>query len=155
MFSFASAFEKYNIYRIYMQQYEVTFIVDPVLSKEEISATAKTYEDQLKELGATIVHVDGMGLRQLAYPIRRRTSGVYYCIEFQITGPEGISELELTFRRDERVLRFLTVKLDKYGVKYNDDKRNGKIGKSRAAGASVEADSKKQKQSSDRRGSRR
>ena len=156
MLNFASAFEKYNIYRIYMQQYEVTFIVDPVLSKEEIGATAKTYEDQLKELGATIVHVDGMGLRQLAYPIKRRTSGVYYCIEFQITGSEGISNLELSFRRDERVLRFLTVKLDKYGVKYNDDKRNGKIGKSRAGGASIEADAKKQanKNNSNKKGAR-
>ena len=60
-----------------MQQYEVTFIVDPVLSKEEIGTTAKTYEDQLKELGGTIVHVNGMGLRQLAYPIKNRTSCQY------------------------------------------------------------------------------
>lgn len=137
-----------------MQQYEVTFIVDPVLSKEEIGATAKTYEEQLKELGATIVHVDEMGLRQLAYPIRRRTSGVYYCVEFQITGSEGISNLELSFRRDERVLRFLTVKLDKYGVKYNDDKRNGKIGKVRSKGDSAEVDPKKQAHASNKKSAR-
>jgi len=134
-----------------MQQYEVTFIVDPVLSKEEIGGTAKTYVDQLKELGATIVHVDEMGLRQLAYPIKKRTSGVYYGIEFQINGSEGISALELAFRRDERVLRFLTVTLDKYGVKFNDDKRNGKIGKKRPEGEEIEVDPKKQAHASNKK----
>jgi small subunit ribosomal protein S6 len=115
-----------------MQQYEVTFIVDPVLSKEEIGATAKTYEDQLKELGATIVNVDGLGLKQLAYPIQKRTSGIYYCVEFTIADLSKLSAMELAMRRDDRVMRFLTVKLDKYGVKYNEDKRAGKIGKSRS-----------------------
>merc|ERR1712065_62544 len=68
------------------------------------------------------------GLRQLAYPINRRTSGVYFCIEFQPNGADVIPGAELALRRDERIIRFLTVKLDKYGVKYNDDKRNGLIG---------------------------
>jgi len=111
-----------------MNQYEVTFIVDPVLSGEEIKATAQTYVDHLKNEGCTIVHVDEMGLRQLAYPINRRTSGVYFCIEFQPNGADVIPGAELALRRDERIIRFLTVKLDKYGVKYNDDKRNGLIG---------------------------
>lgn len=126
-----------------MQQYEVTFIVDPVLSKEEIKATAKTYEDQLKELGANIVHVDDMGLKQLAYPIQRRTSGVYYCIEFQVEDRSAIAALELAFRRDQRIIRFLTVKLDKYGVKYNDDKRAGKIGKKRSKDEEAKDDNAK------------
>jgi len=111
-----------------MNQYEVTIIVDPVLSGEEIKATAQTYVDHLKNEGCTIVHVDEMGLRQLAYPINRRTSGVYFCIEFQPNGADVIPGAELALRRDERIIRFLTVKLDKYGVKYNDDKRNGLIG---------------------------
>jgi small subunit ribosomal protein S6 len=112
-----------------MNQYEVTFIVDPVLSGDEIKATAQTYVEHLEGKGCKIVHVDEMGLRQLAYPINRRTSGVYYCIEFQAETGAVLEELELVLRRDERVMRFLTVKLDKYGVKYNDDKRQGKIGK--------------------------
>jgi len=70
-----------------------------------------------------------MGLRQLAYPIKNRTTGIYYCVEFQTPTGAFISELELALRRDERIMRFLSVSLDKYGVKYNDDKRNGKIGK--------------------------
>ena len=111
-----------------MNQYEVTFIVDPVLSGEEIKATAQTYVDHLKNEGCEIVHFDEMGLRQLAYPINRRTSGVYFCIEFQMNGNNAIPTAELALRRDERIIRFLTVKLDKYGVKYNEDKRNGLIG---------------------------
>jgi len=112
-----------------MRNYEVTFIVDPVLSREEIEATAQTYVDHLKNEGCKIVHVDRMGLRQLAYPINRRTSGEYYCIEFESPSGELISGTELSLRRDERIMRFLTVKLDKYGVKYNEDKRQGLIGK--------------------------
>ena len=112
-----------------MKNYEVTFIVDPVLSGEEIKATAQTYVEHLKSEGCKIVHVDEMGLRQLAYPINRRTSGVYYCVEFEAPSGEFITKMELALRRDERIMRFLTVRLDKYGVKYNADKRAGKIGK--------------------------
>ena len=112
-----------------MKNYEVTFIVDPVLSGDEIKSTGKTYVDLLKSNKCEIVHVDEMGLRQLAYPINKRNSGVYNCVEFTTPSGEIISKMELALRRDERIMRFLTVKLDKYGVKYNDDKRNGLIGK--------------------------
>ena len=112
-----------------MKNYEVTFIVDPVLSGDEISATAQAYVDHLQKVGCKIVHVDEMGLRQLAYPINRRTSGIYYCIELNTETGEFIKDLEVAMIRDERVMRFLTVALDKYGVKYNQDKRDGKIGK--------------------------
>lgn len=114
-----------------MTQYEVTIIVDPVLSGDESKATAKTYQDMLTEKGGSIVNVDDIGLRSLAYPINKRTTGVYYCVEFQSPGTV-VDELELALRRDERIMRFLTVKLDKYGVKYNQDKRDGKIGRRKA-----------------------
>jgi small subunit ribosomal protein S6 len=112
-----------------MRHYEVTFIVDPVLSGDEVKATAEHIQKELKGYGATIVAVDEMGLRQLAYQINRRSSGVYYCIEFGCEGAEWLTKFELGLKRDERLLRFLTVRLDKYGIKYNDDKRNGRIGK--------------------------
>ena len=114
-----------------MRQYEVTFIVDPVLSGDEIKEAAQTYVDLVGNEKNKIVHVDEMGLRQLAYPINKRTSGVYYCVEFQNEDGIFIPKMELALRRDERIMRFLTVKLDRYGVKYNDDKRNGLIGKKR------------------------
>ncbi len=112
-----------------MKQYEVTFIVDPVLSADEIKSTAKNYTDLVVHESGKVVHVDEIGLRQLAYGINKRNTGIYYSIEFQSEAGALIPKMELAMKRDERILRFLTVHLDKYGVKYNDDKRNGKIGK--------------------------
>jgi len=103
--------------------------VDPVLSGDEVKSTAQTYVEMLQNEGATIVHVNEIGLRPLAYPINKRSTGVYYCIEFAAETGTFIGKLELALKRDERIMRFLTVKLDKFGVKYNEDKRNGKIGK--------------------------
>ena len=136
-----------------MKNYEVTFIVDPVLSGEEIKATAQTYVDHLKSEGCKIVHVDEMGLRQLAYPINKRTSGVYYCVEFEAPTGEFIVKMELALRRDERIMRFLTVNLDKYGVKYNEDKRAGRIGK--VSKKKKPDDSKKDDRRDNRRDDRR
>ncbi len=114
-----------------MRHYEVTFIVDPVLSGDEVKATAEQILEELRQFGATIVAVDEMGLRQLAYPINKRSTGIYYCYEFSCTDASWLAKFELNLKRNEKLLRFLIVKLDKYGVKYNDDKRNGRIGKKR------------------------
>jgi small subunit ribosomal protein S6 len=123
----------------YMRHYEVTFIVDPVLSGDELKSTAQAYVDMIQGDGFTIVHVDEMGLRPLAYPINKRHSGVYFSIEFSGEVSSFIDLLELALRRDERIMRFLTVSLDKFGVKYNEDKRNGLIGKSKKVKASAPA----------------
>ena len=112
-----------------MKQYEVTFIVDPVLSDDEIKSAAKNYTDLVSTEGGVVVHLEELGLRQLAYMINKRNTGVYFSLEFQSESGGFIPKMELAMKRDERILRFLTVSLDKYGVKYNDDKRNGKIGK--------------------------
>ncbi len=122
-----------------MKNYEVTFIVDPVLSGDEIEATAQTYVNYLEKVGCHIVHVDKMGLRPLAYEIKRRSSGVYFCVEFSSSNGDYMDEFELALRRDERLLRFLTVALDKFGVKYNEDKRKGLINKKKKAGAESRA----------------
>lgn len=116
-----------------MNNYEVTFIVDPVLSGDEIKLTAQAYEKLLRDERAELVFTDEMGLKQLAYPINKRSSGVYYSLEFKSENHAIIPRLELALRRDERVMRFLSIKLDKYGVKYNEDKRNGLIGKKRSS----------------------
>ncbi len=110
-----------------MNHYEVTFIIDPVLSGDELKSTASTYQTLLKDQGCEIVHVQEMGLRQLAYAINKKSSGVYYCIEFASATGAPIAKTELAFRRDERIMRFLTIKLDKYGAQYNEDRRTGKI----------------------------
>lgn len=112
-----------------MKNFEVTFIVDPVLSGDEIKATAQVYEQMLKNESCDILHIDEMGLKPLAYSINKRSSGVYYCIEFSNETGKLIPKLELSLKRDERIMRFLTISLDKYGMKYNADKRAGLIGK--------------------------
>ncbi len=114
-----------------MRQYEITFIIDPVLPGDEAQAAAKAYEKLISDEGCSIVNIDNIGLQQLAYPINKKNSGVYKCIEFQSENGAVIPKMELAMRRDERIMRFLTVKLDKYGVKYNEDKRNGLIGNSK------------------------
>jgi small subunit ribosomal protein S6 len=112
-----------------MRSYEVTFIVDPVLSSDEVQATAKKYADMIANAGYKVVHTDDIGLRQLAYEINKRHSGHYFSIEFSGENGDVIDKMELSLRRDDKILRFLTVALDKFGVKYNQDKRDGKIGK--------------------------
>ncbi len=112
-----------------MRHYELTFVVDPVLSNEEIQSIRQTYEDLVKKQGCTIVHIEDSGLKQLAYPINKRNSGIYFTIEFSSENGEAIAPIELALRRDERIMRFLTISLDKFGVKYNEDKRNGLIKK--------------------------
>ena len=112
-----------------MRTYEVTFIVDPVLSTEEIKATAENYIDHLKSENCEIVHLEDIGLRQLAYPISKRSTGVYYSLEFKSETGDIVKKLELALKRDERVIRYLLVKLDKFGIQYNDDKRNDRKGR--------------------------
>lgn len=126
-----------------MLNYEVTFIADPVLSGDEIKKTVQTYSEMLTGEGCKITHSDALGLKQLAYPINKKQSGIYHCIEFETETGAIVPTLELSFRRDERIMRFLTVKLDKYGVKYNADKRAGKIGKSKKT---VEREEEKKKE---------
>lgn len=127
-----------------MRHYEVTFIVNPVLSGDEVKSAASHVQTELTDRwGCQIVHVDEMGLRQLAYPIQKRSSGVYYCIEFATEGADFLTKFELNLKRDERLLRFLTVRLDKFGIKYNDDKRNGRIGSKHRAKMTQAADAEK------------
>ncbi|MGB4970691.1 MAG: 30S ribosomal protein S6 [Saprospiraceae bacterium] len=78
-----------------MRHFEVSFIVDPVLSGDEVKSTAQTYQDMLTNEGARIIQVDEMGLRQLAYPINNRSSGLYFCIEFATENPTFIGKFEL------------------------------------------------------------
>lgn len=111
-----------------MAQFETTFIVTPVLTDNDLKDAIKVYVDFLKSNGAEIVHEDHWGLRQLAYPIKKKTTGFYFTVEYK-AGGELIDKLELNLRRDENILRFLTVKLDKYAIEYNDKKRKGLIGR--------------------------
>ena len=105
-----------------MNQYETVFILTPVLSDEQMKEAVKKYEDQLTSRGAEIVHEENWGMRKLAYPIQKKSTGFYQLIEYKAEGTV-IADVEIELKRDERVLRFLTVKLDKHAVAYNEKKR--------------------------------
>jgi small subunit ribosomal protein S6 len=105
-----------------MNQYETVFILNPVLSDTQVEETAKKFQDFLTSRGASMVAKENWGLKKLAYPIQNKKSGFYHLFEF--TAPtEVITEFELEFRRDERVMRYLTVKLDKHAVAWAEKRR--------------------------------
>ena len=116
-----------------VNRYETVFIVTPVLSEEQMKETVEKYTNFLTEHGAEIVYTNNWGMRKLAYPIRKKTTGFYYLIEFNAEG-SLIADLEVAYKRDERLLRFLTVSLDKHAIAYNEKKRNAK----KAAAETVE-----------------
>ncbi len=103
-------------------QYETVFILTPVLSDDQVKEAVKKYEDYLKDHGAEIVNHENWGMRKLAYPIQKKSTGFYTLFEYKVDG-NVIQDLELQFKRDERVLRFLTVKLDKHAIAYNEKRR--------------------------------
>jgi len=106
-----------------LKQYETVFIMTPVLSDEQMKETVDKYEKFLISRNAEIVYEDNWGLRKLAYQIQKKTTGFYHLIEFRAE-PELIRDFEVMFKRDERILRFLTVALDKHSLAYNEKKRN-------------------------------
>ena len=103
-------------------QYETVFILNPVLSQDQVSETVDKFKKILTDNGAIIVFENNWGLRKLAYPIQKKNTGFYYLIEFKGAG-EIIGKLEVEYKRDERVMRFLTVALDKHAIVYNEKKR--------------------------------
>ena len=105
-----------------MNQYETVFILTPVLSDEQTKETAEKIKKVLTEKGAEILSEEAWGLKKLAYAIQKKSSGFYYLIEFKAE-PEVIKTLETAYRRDEKVIRFQTVKLDKYAIEYAEKRR--------------------------------
>jgi small subunit ribosomal protein S6 len=106
-----------------LKQYETVFIMTPVLSEEQMKETVERYQKYLKSKDAEIVHEDSWGLRKLAYPIQKKSTGFYHLVEFR-ADPTIIRDFEVMFKRDEKILRFLTVALDKHSIAYNEKKRN-------------------------------
>jgi small subunit ribosomal protein S6 len=108
------------------KRYETVFILTPVLSDDQTKETAKKFKKTIIDLGGKIVNEENWGLKKLAYPIQKKTTGFYYLIEFSGEGQEIVNNLEITYKRDERILRFLTVALDKHASAYAD-KRKGLV----------------------------
>jgi small subunit ribosomal protein S6 len=109
-----------------MKNYETLIVVTPLLSEEQLKEVIAKFKKVLTDNGAEIVAEDNWGLKKLAYPIQKKTTGFYHLTEFKASG-ELINKLEVEYKRDERIMRFLTIALDKHAVAYNDRKRNGQL----------------------------
>lgn len=106
-----------------LNQYETVFIVTPVLSEPQMKETVQKFRNLITGNGGKIVNEEDKGLRKLAYPIQKKTTGFYSLFEFQ-SNTSFINKLETEYKRDERIIRFLTIKLDKYAIEYNLKKRS-------------------------------
>jgi small subunit ribosomal protein S6 len=107
-----------------MQNYELMVIFTPVLSEEEYKTAQKKYLSFITDNGGEIVHDNPWGLKSLSYPIQKKTTGLYWVMEYK--APSVFNEkLKIQLLRDESVLRHMFTALDKYAVEYNDKKRSG------------------------------
>ena len=120
-----------------IKQYETVFIATPVLSDTQMKEAVAKYTQLIKDNGGEVVYEEDWGLKQLAYPIQHKTSGFYYLIEFK-ADPQFVDTLETQYHRDERILRYLTVALDKNAVAYAEHRRQ-----TRAAKAAAKAEAPK------------
>ena len=119
-----------------LKQYETVIILNPVLSQDQVTETVEKFKKILTDTGSVIVFENNWGLRKLAYPIQKKNTGFYYLIEFKSDGA-NIGKLELEYKRDERLMRFLTVSLDKHAVIYNEKKRKNAALKKKEESESV------------------
>ena len=104
------------------KHYETVFILTPVLSDDQAKEAAKKIKKTITDLGAKVIHEENWGLKKLAYPIQKKSTGFYQLLEFK-ADPAFIGKLETEFRRDERIIRFITVKLEKYAAEYSEKRR--------------------------------
>jgi small subunit ribosomal protein S6 len=116
-----------------MSFYETVFILTPVLSEDQTKEAVAKFEGEISSLGGKVRHTEHWGLRKLAYPIQKKSTGFYFLVEFEAEGT-AIGPLELAFKRDERVMRFLTVKMEKDHLAYSE-KRRAKMGEKKSVSA--------------------
>ena len=115
-----------------MNQYETVFILTPVLSDVQVKEAVEKFKGILAAEGAEIINEENWGMKKLAYQIEKKSTGFYQLLEFK-ADPSVIEKLELNFRRDERVIRYITVKLDKYAAEYAAKRKSVKQAKAQEA----------------------
>ena len=115
-----------------MNNYETVFILTPVLSDAQMKEAVEKFKTLLTDKGAEIINEENWGIRKLAYPIDKKSTGFYNMLEYSVD-PSVIAGLEVQFRRDERVLRFLTTRHDKFSLEYSEKRRRNRSSKKEAA----------------------
>lgn len=114
-----------------MNNYETVFILNPVLSDDQAKDAVEKFKKVLTKGKAEVINVEQWGLKKMAYPIQKKSTGFYNLIEFATENTGIINALETEFRRDESVMRFLTTVLDKHAIAYNARRRKGEFNRTK------------------------
>ncbi|MBC8344613.1 MAG: 30S ribosomal protein S6 [Bacteroidetes bacterium] len=102
--------------------YETIFITSPLVTDSQLKESVARFKDLMTQNGAEVIYEEDWGLRKFSYPIKKKTTGYYHLFEYKAPS-EFIQKLETEFNRDEKILRYLTVSLEKYGIMYNEKRR--------------------------------
>jgi small subunit ribosomal protein S6 len=93
-----------------MRHYETTFILRPNLGEDQFTEVIDRTCAIITDDGGTIINTDHWGIKRLAYEIKKEVQGYYVCLNYAAPG-KTVSEIERIFRIDDRLLRYLTIKL--------------------------------------------
>ena len=110
------------------RHYETIFILTPVLSESQLEETSQKFKNILEEQGANVYHTEAWGMRKLAYPINRKKNGHYFLFQFD-ANPDIIKKLETEYSRDENIIRYLTIVMDKDMLAFSEKRRSGAFNK--------------------------
>jgi small subunit ribosomal protein S6 len=108
-----------------LNHYETVFIATPVLSDAQMKETVQKFKSLIESEGGEIVSEEDWGLRKLTYPIQKKSTGFYFLIDFKAEGA-FVKKLETEYRRDERIIRFLTFAMNRHAVEYSEKRRKKK-----------------------------
>ena len=122
-----------------MKHYETVFILNPVLSDDQAKDTVDKFVKVLTKAKANVINVEQWGLKKMAYEIQKKSTGFYNLIEFSTDDTSLIHTLETEYRRDESVMRFITLVLDKHSILYNERRRKGEFNRNKKQAARKEA----------------
>jgi small subunit ribosomal protein S6 len=122
-----------------MKNYETVFILNPVLSEDQAKDTVDKFVKVLTKAKANVINVEQWGLKKMAYEIQKKSTGFYNLIEFTTGDSTLTSTLETEYRRDESVMRFMTIALDKHATVYNERRRKGEFNRNKKQGTRKEA----------------
>lgn len=96
-----------------LRQYEVLFIVDPGADEDEVTKLTESFRQIVTDQGGSVTKAESLGRRQLAYEILHKKEGTFVDLELEGSGKE-IAELERRMRVNDRILRYLTVRMDEH-----------------------------------------
>lgn len=122
-----------------MNNYETVFILTPDLSDVQMKEAVDKFADMITTAGGELVNREEWGMRKLAYPIQKKSTGYYVLLEFK-ADPSFVNTLEVNYRRDDRVIRFLTFRQDKFALEYAEKRRRTRSGEASEAVAEEQAE---------------